>query len=89
MIYRCWLCGWRINQRVRCQANPALIGTHKLFEHRPFCNDFCIEQYKIRKTKPVVAPCSDWDELKWKAERRERKRAAHLAAAHNPAARAM
>jgi hypothetical protein len=63
MIYRCWGCGWRINERQSNMDQPENIGKHILYEHKPFCSDFCIRTYQNFKIKPITAPISNWDEI--------------------------
>ncbi len=80
MIYRCWHCGWRIRQRKEGEADNPRIGKHELWNHHPFCSDYCIELYKkqVKKTGDILpeAPCSDWEENDvygygyWKIERK-------------------
>lgn len=82
MIHQCWYCGNRINERTynsdlevfhrNIPANQ--IGRHKLFDHKPFCNDECISGYKHLKLKPSVAPTSDLFIHIWKARRKLKKR---------------
>ena len=61
MIYRCYGCGWRINER-RNVTDIKKIGSHLLYDHKPFCSDGCIQQYKCQKNKPTTAPITDWHE---------------------------
>ena len=68
MIYRCWNCGWRINQRYTSYTDK--IGTHLLYDHVPFCSEYCIDLYKLLKTKPKESPKSDWYEDEWKLKRK-------------------
>jgi hypothetical protein len=80
MIYRCWSCGWRINERKKDEKNNTRIGSvHFMFKHHPFCSQMCVDNYKIGDANE--APISDWNEkgwldhdgdiTNWKAERKK------------------
>jgi hypothetical protein len=50
MIYRCWNCGLRINERYKKPSiAPQNIGKHLLYDHVPFCTEECIDEYRSRK----------------------------------------
>lgn len=82
MIYVCWGCGHRIRQRTTSSdfeifhldqfILPEEIGQHLLYDHRPFCNDYCINVYQLQKTKPIFISDIDgtWDDDWWKKERK-------------------
>lgn len=83
MIYHCFQCGGRPNERTvnsqdelfyRSFAPVAIIGAHRLCDHRVFCNNgYCMEVYKYRRdhTNKQLKPClpSAYD-TDWKAERK-------------------
>lgn len=78
MIYRCWCCGWRINQRTsnsdgeifHTDVRDEDIGKHLMYDHVPFCSVYCIDDYRRMKKKPMIAPKADWDEDRWKVNRK-------------------
>lgn len=83
MIYKCWYCGNRINQRTAnskgvaytVSRDPSTIGIYLTYLHLPFCSDYCIEIFKQLPSQPDMAPTSDWFEDEWKRERKmNRKR---------------
>lgn len=60
MIYNCWNCGWAINKRYgNSDINPKDIGKYLLYNHKPFCSDYCIDCFKSLKTKPDICPIAD------------------------------
>ena len=68
MIYRCWNCGWRINQRTPGEKDNSRIGSHLLWRSHPFCSQYCIDSYKKYFQKSgdkTEAPISDWNEQGW------------------------
>ena len=67
MIYTCWFCGWRINQRKPGEADNPNIGKHLLFDHHAFCSKYCINSYKCKKNKKPESP-QDWGFIQWKKE---------------------
>ena len=73
MIYNCWSCGWRINQRKNVKDIHD-IGKYLLYNHKPFCSDYCIKEFKYKNNQTVdCAPISDWNEigpLNWKILRK-------------------
>lgn len=82
MIYNCWYCGYRINERTRSDKyttwktgiDPKKVGTYLTFENKPFCTEYCIEDFKKLKTKPKYFPgTSDWYEEEWKLLRKQKK----------------
>ena len=62
------VCSWRINQGNRVPIEFVL--TYKLYDHKPFCSDYCIEWYKLKKPKK---PCPEADESYWPDWKKERK----------------
>ena len=78
MIYTCWNCGWRINQRTPGEADNVRIGSHLLHNHHAFCSQYCIDdnssKSKFKQSRPE--PDQDWNTT-WKAERRNKKRPKH------------
>ena len=52
MIYLCWNCDWRINERWSVHQQKIItdrmgIGyVQYMFRHHPFCSAQCIEEYK-------------------------------------------
>lgn len=77
MIYTCWACGRRINERTtnskmiiyHWDIKPEDIGKYILYEHHPFCNSDCVEKYK---NKPIRSLPADWYVDIWKAKRRHK-----------------
>lgn len=61
MIYNCWYCGHRINER-HTVKNSDDIGKYAIWDNKTFCNDFCIQQFKTLKSPPTEKPISDWCE---------------------------
>jgi hypothetical protein len=76
MIYTCWNCGWRINQRNFGESDNPRIGKHLLYDHHAFCCEGCIINYSW-KTNKKAEPTQDWEENgvygKWKEERKVRR----------------
>ena len=70
MIYICWNCGWRINERNQdVLENRQEIGKiNCMYLHHPFCSEKCVEQYKyiFKKSgdKNDASP-ADWNEQGW------------------------
>lgn len=82
MIYNCWNCGWRINQRGRVKDED--IGKYVLFQHMCFCSSYCVNDFIQRRGKKIKSSISDWDEngynREWKKNRkvlRERPKNRH------------
>ena len=96
MIFLCQTCGCRINQRTADQSSwrpdeplertgvaDADVGKHFLYNGRPFCGEFCIEQAKSKPyiLKREVRPWNDFERCdsnpnrpnglkNWKTERK-------------------
>jgi hypothetical protein len=73
MIYNCWYCGWRINERREGEKDNDCISKYKLWNHHPFCSDCCIKLYKEYGCT-TKAPIADWEENGvygyWKVKRK-------------------
>lgn len=62
MIFNCWHCGSRINQRTRsCWDGgektdvPAdWVGKCVLCDHHPFCDELCVAGYKYQSNRGTV-----------------------------------
>jgi hypothetical protein len=76
MIFNCHGCGWRINQRYNNKdIDSKDVGKHLIYEHIPFCSEYCIDLYK---RNPILKTCQrqspDWNENGvngyWKIERK-------------------
>lgn len=87
MIYKCYNCGWRINQRRKGEPDNQRIGRYLLCNHHAFCSENCINNYlgnfknglvePIEPIEPPSAKCSDWNEegeKGWKVTRRNRNK---------------
>lgn len=79
MIYRCYNCGWRINQRKEGEPDNPRIGKYLLCNHHSFCSENCIDCYLgnfKNDREPPPAKCADWSEegnTGWKINRKSKK----------------
>lgn len=84
MIYTCWHCGWRINERTSNSEGVAFrirpdddpnIGKYLLHKHMPFCSDYCITCFKeLKGPMPQRPKQSDIYLNEWMAERKNKKK---------------
>lgn len=86
MIYNCWSCGWRINDRTGCDKNgdafpktwvsPENVGKYLLHDHKAFCSRECICVFKDASVykQAIRKPPSDYWENgvcgNWKIQRK-------------------
>lgn len=85
MIYNCWMCGWRINERHKmdkhgnvCRTSVAdnQIGKHLVCEGKPFCSKYCVEDYNKQsqfKKNMQASPQDYWENGVWGNWKVERK----------------
>jgi len=68
MIYTCWCCGNRINERTgnsqgvtfkKLADNDPIIGKFLLYNHLPFCSQHCIDRWKNSSTVIDRPPITD------------------------------
>jgi hypothetical protein len=81
MIFECWNCGSRMNERSRNEATPTMIGKCCImYKHVCFCSPYCVESFAkmLRKKKSQFPSCPPkfpwfWDEDNWKKDRKKKR----------------